>query len=152
MPRCARISCPPGPGWACCACTPRWRWARERGCWPAGMPEPGRRPAEGPGSGRGPAVAPGSRRRLAVAPEHRAGNGDNEAMGTAQRTGRAQRELRQQLSRFRSIRYRSNWVSGRALRELTFCAIEGPLGVLVLLVLVALPLLGLLVSVLVGGG
>ena len=69
-------------------------------------------------------------------------------MGTAQRTGRAQRELRRQLSRFRSIRYRSNWVSGRALRELAFCAIEGPLGVLVLLVLVVYLLVNLVVDLL----
>jgi len=43
-------------------------------------------------------------------------------------------------------------VTGRALRELAFCAIEGPLGLSVLAVVVALPGLGLLASRLTGGG
>ncbi len=74
-------------------------------------------------------------------------------MGTARLSGQALRELPRQLSRFRIMRYRSNSaMPGRALRDLAFCAIEGPLGVLILAVLAALPLVGLLVSVLTGAG
>ncbi|HSR24537.1 MAG TPA: hypothetical protein VLW53_13360, partial [Candidatus Eisenbacteria bacterium] len=43
-------------------------------------------------------------------------------------------------------------VTGRALRELAFCAIEGPLGLSVLAALIALPALGLLAALLAGGG
>src|SRR5215472_13482455 len=42
--------------------------------------------------------------------------------------------------------------TGRALRELAFCAIEGPLGLSVLAALIALPGLGLLAALLAGGG
>src|SRR5207245_2703602 len=62
----------------------------------------------------------------------------NELMGTARLSGQALRKLPRQLSRFRIMRYRNNSVvPGRAPRELAFCAIEGPLGVLVLAVLAA---------------
>ena len=43
-------------------------------------------------------------------------------------------------------------VTGRALRELAFCALEGPLGLSVLAVVFALPALGLLAALLAGGG
>src|SRR5262252_6606951 len=43
-------------------------------------------------------------------------------------------------------------VTSRALRELAFCAIEGPLGLSVLAVVFALPALGLLAALLAGGG
>jgi signal transduction histidine kinase len=43
-------------------------------------------------------------------------------------------------------------VTGRALRELAFCAIEGPLGLSVIAALAALPALGLLAALLAGGG
>jgi signal transduction histidine kinase len=42
-------------------------------------------------------------------------------------------------------------VAGRALRELAFCAIEGPLGLLPLAVLAALPMLAVLLTVLLAG-
>src|SRR5690349_2863221 len=42
--------------------------------------------------------------------------------------------------------------TGRALRELAFCAIEGPLGLSVLAAVAALPALGLLAALLAGGG
>jgi len=43
-------------------------------------------------------------------------------------------------------------VAGRALREVAFCAIEGPLGLSVVALLAALPGLGLLAALLAGGG
>jgi hypothetical protein len=43
-------------------------------------------------------------------------------------------------------------VTVRALRELAFCAIEGPLGLSVLAAVFALPALGLLATLLAGGG
>jgi len=43
-------------------------------------------------------------------------------------------------------------VTGRALRELAFCAIEGPLGLSVLAAVAALPALGVLAALLAGGG
>jgi len=43
-------------------------------------------------------------------------------------------------------------VTGRALRELAFCAVEGPLGLSVLAAVFALPALGLLAALLAGGG
>src|SRR5262252_2806976 len=43
-------------------------------------------------------------------------------------------------------------VTGRTLRELAFCAIEGPLGLSVLAALAALPALALLAALLTGGG
>src|SRR5215472_8272035 len=124
MPRCARTSCRPGPGWECCACT---RWccsASGPGCWPAGMPE------------------------------HRTRNGDNERMGstgpappavnqmTGSRPGHPVAGLARQALRAP--------VTGRALRELAFCAIEGPLGLSVLAAVAALPALGLLAALLAG--
>jgi signal transduction histidine kinase len=74
-------------------------------------------------------------------------------MGTAQPAGRAQRELHGQLSRFLIVRNRSNWaMPSRALRELAFCAIDGPLGLAVPAALAALPALGLLAALLAGNG
>src|SRR5215813_2468498 len=43
-------------------------------------------------------------------------------------------------------------VAGRALREVAFCAIEGPLGLSVVALLAALPGLGLLAALVAGGG
>ena len=83
-------------------------------------------------------------------------NGDNEHMGSASpatpaangmpggRPGHPLAGLARRLLRAP--------VTGRALRELAFCAIEGPLGLAVLAAVVALPALGLLAALLAGGG
>src|SRR5689334_24954789 len=89
-------------------------------------------------------------------PEHRLRNGDNERMGS---TGPASPAVNQvpggrpghpvaALAR-RALRAP---VTGRALRELAFCAIEGPLGLSVLAAVAALPALGVLAALLAGGG
>src|SRR5262245_42485989 len=103
-----------------------WRCsASGPGCWPAGMPE------------------------------HRLQSGDNERMGS---TGPASAVNRMPGGRpgpplaGLARRVLGAPVTGRALRELAFCAIEGPLGLSVVAVLVALPGLGLLAALLAGGG
>src|SRR5215472_14979824 len=126
MPRCARTSCRHGRGWGCCACTPWCCSASEPGCWPAGMPE------------------------------HRTRNGDNERMGS---TGQAPPAVNQMpgsrpghpVAGFARQALRVP-VTVRALRELAFCAIGGPLGLSVLAAVAALPALGLLAALLAGGG
>ena len=89
-------------------------------------------------------------------PEYWLRNGDNERMGS---TGPASPAVNRVpggrpghpvagLAR-RAVRAP---VTGRALRELAFCAIEGPLGLSVLVAVFALPALGLLAALLAGGG
>ena len=71
-------------------------------------------------------------------------NGDNDPMGS---TGPASPAV----NRMPGSRP-GHPVTGRALRELAFCAIEGPLGLAVLGAVIALPALGLLAALLAGGG